>query len=87
VEKLFPNCVLNKLPEDSEAWIIEGMFMLGTVPISECTNLRNYVSLLVRRWILPKLNGKCQDIAFRSSNARVYDELQRKKINDPSSVI
>lgn len=58
VEKLFPDCLLNKLPEDSDAWIIEGMFMIATVPIVDCHTLRDYVALLIRRWILPKLRGK-----------------------------
>ncbi|GAQ93106.1 hypothetical protein KFL_013010010, partial [Klebsormidium nitens] len=59
VEKLFPSCLRNRLPEDSEAWVVEGMFMLGTVPIAECATLHDYyVCLLVRRWIITKLNGK-----------------------------
>jgi hypothetical protein len=58
VEKVFPDCLSNQYPR-TEAWVMDGMFMIQSTPLAICKDVEDHVRQTVKRWILPKLAGKC----------------------------
>lgn len=57
VEKEFTETLLNQYPA-TKAWIVEGMFMINSIPLANCKNVGDYASQLVSQWLKWRLNGE-----------------------------
>jgi hypothetical protein len=57
VEKEFPETLSNQYPA-TKAWIVEGMFMINSIPLANCKNVGDYASQLVIQWLKWRLNGE-----------------------------